>query len=381
MYFGMFGSIFLLAQFFQVVQGYSPFQAGLRTLPWTIMPIFVAPVAGLLVGRGPATRPLIVARPWRSRPSPSAGSPLVTTPTVDYVALVPAFIIGGIGMGLFFAPIANVVLSAVRPDEEGKASGANNAIREVGGVFGVAVLASIFSANGSYASRPGLRRRDDPGAAAGRGRRRLGAVVGLAIGGRPRTAVDVPERVGRLGGVRGGRRRLTRGSATVARSPGTSPGLLRIRTRPRLTGAIVFVAAPWYAARRMPRAAMPSTSVWSGRVPAMSESAKWPISATNVSTGCAVNVCDVPSRSVTVSDVPSGLCSEPRSPTTEKRSVTGAGVYAQLVTIWPTTPLSNRTSTCAESSPSMNVSRCVDSIAVASIGVPPARWSSRYVGW
>ncbi|MFI5225230.1 MAG: DHA2 family efflux MFS transporter permease subunit, partial [Candidatus Limnocylindrales bacterium] len=48
MFFGMFGSIFLLAQFFQVVQHYSPFQAGLRTLPWTIMPIFVAPTAGLL---------------------------------------------------------------------------------------------------------------------------------------------------------------------------------------------------------------------------------------------------------------------------------------------------------------------------------------------
>ncbi len=55
-------------------------------------------------------------------------------------------------MGLFFAPIANVVLSAVRPEEEGKASGANNTIREIGGVFGVAVLASVFAANGSYAS-------------------------------------------------------------------------------------------------------------------------------------------------------------------------------------------------------------------------------------
>ena len=62
------------------------------------------------------------------------------------------FILAGIGMGLFFAPIANVVLSAVRPDQEGKASGATNTIREVGGVFGVAVLAAIFSANGDYAS-------------------------------------------------------------------------------------------------------------------------------------------------------------------------------------------------------------------------------------
>ena len=51
---------------------------------------------------------------------------------------------------MFFAPIANVVLSAVRRDEEGKASGANNAIREVGGVFGVAVLAAVFTANGAY---------------------------------------------------------------------------------------------------------------------------------------------------------------------------------------------------------------------------------------
>jgi MFS family permease len=53
-------------------------------------------------------------------------------------------------MALFFAPVANIVLSAVRPVEEGKASGANNAIRELGGVFGVAVLASIFAHAGGY---------------------------------------------------------------------------------------------------------------------------------------------------------------------------------------------------------------------------------------
>src|SRR5207244_12518188 len=46
MFFGMFGSIFLLIQFFQTVQGYSPLQAGLRILPWTAMPIFIAPIAG-----------------------------------------------------------------------------------------------------------------------------------------------------------------------------------------------------------------------------------------------------------------------------------------------------------------------------------------------
>ena len=51
MFFGMFGSIFLLAQFFQTVQGYSPLQSGLRILPWTAMPIFVAPIAGALSDR------------------------------------------------------------------------------------------------------------------------------------------------------------------------------------------------------------------------------------------------------------------------------------------------------------------------------------------
>ena len=60
------------------------------------------------------------------------------------------FIIAGLGMALFFAPMANVVLSAVRPEQEGQASGANNAIRELGGVFGVAVLAAIFANAGGY---------------------------------------------------------------------------------------------------------------------------------------------------------------------------------------------------------------------------------------
>ncbi len=77
---------------------------------------------------------------------------VITSATVAYASLLPAFVISGIGMGLFFAPIANVVRSAVPKKDEGKASGANNTIRELGGVFGVAVLAATFSANGSYAS-------------------------------------------------------------------------------------------------------------------------------------------------------------------------------------------------------------------------------------
>ena len=179
MYFGMFGSIFLLSQFFQVVQGFNPFEAGLRVLPWTAMPAFVAPIAGLLAGRI-GSRPILVpglalmalGLAWLAS---------VMSPTVAYASLVPAFVVSGIGMGMFFAPIANVVLSSVLPEEEGKASGANNAIREIGGVFGVAVLASVFSANGSYLSPQAYVSGLVPAVWVGAVVVAIGAVVALAI--------------------------------------------------------------------------------------------------------------------------------------------------------------------------------------------------------
>src|SRR5206468_5936503 len=76
----------------------------------------------------------------------------ILTTTLPYSSIVAPFVLSGIGMALFFAPVANVVLSAVGPEEQGQASGANNAIRELGGVFGVAVLASIFARYGGYQS-------------------------------------------------------------------------------------------------------------------------------------------------------------------------------------------------------------------------------------
>ena len=147
-YFGMFGSIFLLVQFFQAAQGYSPLKAGLLLLPWTAMELIVAPIAGALSDRI-GGRPLLAA--GLALQAVGLGwMAAVSTPTVGYGSLVGPFIVTGIGMGMFFAPVANVVLSAVRPEEEGKSSGANNAIREVGGVLGVAVLASIFARTGGY---------------------------------------------------------------------------------------------------------------------------------------------------------------------------------------------------------------------------------------
>jgi EmrB/QacA subfamily drug resistance transporter len=150
MFFGMFGSIFLLAQYFQTVQGLSPLQSGLRILPWTAMPMFVAPLAGALSDRIGGQRLMTVGLALQG------GGLLwiaaVSTATTPYIDLIGPFMLSGAGMALFFAPVANVVLTAVRPEEQGKASGATNAIRELGGVFGVAVLASVFAHSGGYAS-------------------------------------------------------------------------------------------------------------------------------------------------------------------------------------------------------------------------------------
>jgi EmrB/QacA subfamily drug resistance transporter len=150
MSFGMFGAIFLLAQFLQFVRFYSPLEAGMAVLPWTLAPMFVAPIAGGLsdrIGGG-----LIMGVGLTLQAIGLAWLGVVTSATVEYGALVVPFIVSGIGMGLFFAPVANVLLGSVRPKEEGQASGAGNAIRELGGVFGVAVLAAIFARSGSYAS-------------------------------------------------------------------------------------------------------------------------------------------------------------------------------------------------------------------------------------
>ena len=148
MFFGMFGSIFLLSQFFQTVQGYSPFQSGLRILPWTAMPILVSPIAGALSDKVGGQK--LMGLGLLLQATGLAWIAYVTHFDSAYSALVIPFILSGTGMALFFAPVANVVLASVSSEEEGVASGVQNAIRELGGVFGVAVLASIFAHYGGY---------------------------------------------------------------------------------------------------------------------------------------------------------------------------------------------------------------------------------------
>ncbi|MFG2482002.1 MULTISPECIES: MFS transporter [Streptomyces] len=150
MFLGMFGSIFLLSQFLQGVAGYSPTEAGLRMLPWTGMPMLVAPLAGILSDRI-GGRP-VVAAGLAFQALGLGWFAAILSADVSYAAQLPPLILSGIGMALYFAPAANVLMSTVAPADQGKASGTNNALREVGGALGVAVLASVFSAQGGYES-------------------------------------------------------------------------------------------------------------------------------------------------------------------------------------------------------------------------------------
>jgi EmrB/QacA subfamily drug resistance transporter len=187
MFFGVFGAIFLLAQFFQTTQGYSPLEAGLRTLPWTGMPMIVAPIAGILSDRI-GTRPLLasglalqaIAIGWLA---------LIITPHIAYSHLIIPFVLAGTGMALVFAPSANAVLGSVRAEDAGQASGATNAIRELGGVIGVAILASVFSANGSYASPQAFTAGLTAALPIAAAVLAVGAVLALQVPGKDRSAL------------------------------------------------------------------------------------------------------------------------------------------------------------------------------------------------
>jgi EmrB/QacA subfamily drug resistance transporter len=179
MYFGTFGSIFLLTQVLQNIMGYSPFQAGLRMLFWTGASMIVAPIAGILSERYGARN--FMAAGLALQASALAWFAATTSATVTFGQILPAFVMAGTGMALVFAPSASALLSVVTPALAGKASGTNNAIREVGGVFGVAVLSTIFSQSGSLSSTKAFVDGVVPSLWVGASVVAIGAVVALLI--------------------------------------------------------------------------------------------------------------------------------------------------------------------------------------------------------
>jgi EmrB/QacA subfamily drug resistance transporter len=179
---GMFGTVFLLAQYLQVVQGYSPLQAGLRTLPWTAAPMVVAPIAGAIAPRV-GLRPLLVLGLVLQTAS-LVWFAWLTESGAAYSSFVPPLLMAGVGMGLTFAPMATAVLDGLPEQDFAMASSANSTIREFGVALGIALLTAVFLANGGALSPTGYDGAIGPALLTGAAAVAVGAVASLLMPGR-----------------------------------------------------------------------------------------------------------------------------------------------------------------------------------------------------
>jgi EmrB/QacA subfamily drug resistance transporter len=143
---GTFGSVFLLIQFLQDAQRYSPVDAGLRTLPWTLMPLLVVPLATILAPRLGLRWLMVISAVLQG--AALGWLAFIVSGTVSYDLILPALVAAGIGMGLYLALNARQMLEFVTTAEEGVASGVNASVRQVGVVLGVAVFSRIFAGEG-----------------------------------------------------------------------------------------------------------------------------------------------------------------------------------------------------------------------------------------
>ena len=162
-FFAMFGTVFFLTLYLQNIQGYSPVGAGLRLFPWTVMIMTVAPIAGRLSDRY-GSRWLMTAGTLIA--ATGMGLLLRTEPGSSYVGVIlPAFMVLGGGMAMTMAPMTAAVMASVEPRHAGVASAATNTSRELGGVFGIALLGAVVT--GAF-KRGFLARLLDAGVPAGR---------------------------------------------------------------------------------------------------------------------------------------------------------------------------------------------------------------------
>ena len=143
----LFSAVFFFAQFLQTELGHDPLGAGLRLLPWTATLFFVAPVAGALVDRY-GERPFLTT----GLALQAAGFAYIALSDPDYLQMVPALMVAGAGVSMAMPATINAAVNAVAPADIGKASGVNSTLRELGGVFGIAVAVAVFAGAGGYAS-------------------------------------------------------------------------------------------------------------------------------------------------------------------------------------------------------------------------------------
>jgi EmrB/QacA subfamily drug resistance transporter len=149
--FSQIGSLFFVTQFFQTGMGYSPLQAGVRLLVWMAVPMCVTPFAGRLADRF-GTRPFLILGALCQTVG-TAWIAAVTTPGVGYGAVVAPLVLLGVGVSLYYPALAGTVTLSVPREDAGVAAGTNTALRQLGSVFGVAIMSVVFAKYGGYGSR------------------------------------------------------------------------------------------------------------------------------------------------------------------------------------------------------------------------------------
>ncbi len=178
------GALFFLAQFFQTGRGDSPLAAGLRLLPFSAVPFVVATMTGALVNRIGA-RTLIVGGLLLQAVGMAAIG-LIANAGLAYPALIAPMIVAGCGYSLAIPANGTAVMSSVAASEIGKASGAFTMLRQLGGAFGVAILAAVFARVGSFASPQAFTNGFAPAISVAAALALVGAIAGLMLPGRRR---------------------------------------------------------------------------------------------------------------------------------------------------------------------------------------------------
>jgi EmrB/QacA subfamily drug resistance transporter len=140
--FGMFATFFFMSLYMQLIRGYSAFEAGIRFLPMTLMIIVVAPNAGRYASRHGSRIPMTFGLTMAG-----TGLLLLSFISVEtsYWLMLPLFVMMGVGIGATMAPMTAAVMNAVGPERAGLGSATTNTSREVGGVFGIALLGTILT--------------------------------------------------------------------------------------------------------------------------------------------------------------------------------------------------------------------------------------------
>jgi EmrB/QacA subfamily drug resistance transporter len=185
-YAAMYGVLFLLPQFLQTVLGFGPLDAGLRLLPWTATLFVTAPIAGAAVNRL-GERALVVTG-LLMQAIGLGWIAAIAAPGIDYSALVVPLVLAGTGVSMAMPAVQNALLGSVAPAEMGKASGIFNMGRFLGGMFGIAVMVSAFSARGEVHSAAGFSDGFASAVIVAAVLSLLGAVMGLALPARRRVA-------------------------------------------------------------------------------------------------------------------------------------------------------------------------------------------------